>query len=550
MSFRRLMVLGAAAMCLASSAALGAEGGPTVTAPAGSVQGRSEGAIHVFKGIPYATPPVGQLRWKAPVPLPAWPGVKDASDFGPACVQPQWSSKNIYAQKLGDTSEDCLTLNIWAPADTSNAPVLLWIHGGSFTTGSSKEVLYNGTRLAQRGIIVVSINYRLGVLGYLAHPDLSAESPQGVSGNYGLLDQIEALRWVKQNIGAFGGDAANVTIAGESAGATSVMYLMASPPARGLFAKAIAQSAYMISTPELKVAKHGAQAAEETGKTLATALYAKTIGELRGKSARDLVTSAAAATFVPFGTVDGKVLPGQLVDVFDKGQQAPVPIIAGFNSGEIRSLPFLAARPPASSSKYESLIRDLYLDLADSYLKLYPSDNMNESTLAATRDGIYGWTAERLVRKQAELDVPSYIYVFDHSTPKTDSAGLHGFHASELPYMFGTIEELPPYWPGIPSTAAERAFSDAMVDYWSSFARSGQPRAEGQTGWPPFAPDNIYMVLGEKPLLGKDYVPGMYALHEEAMCRRRAMDNVPWNWNLGIVSPKLTGSCSASASTP
>lgn len=548
-SFRRLMVLSAAAIGIAVSSPAGAAGGPVVASPAGSVEGKSEGAIRVFKGIPYATPPVGQLRWKAPVPLPAWSGVKDASDFGPACMQPQWGSKNIYAQKLGTPSEDCLTLNIWAPADAKNAPVLVWIHGGSFTTGSSKEILYNGTRMAQRGIIVVSINYRLGVLGYMAHPELSAESPQGVSGNYGLLDQIEALRWVKQNIGAFGGDAANVTIAGESAGATSVMYLMASPPARGLFAKAIAQSAYMISTPELKVAKHGALAAEETGKTLATALYAKSIGDLRAKSASDVVTSAAAATFLPFGTVDGKILPGQLVDVFDKGQQAPVPIIAGFNSGEIRSLLFLAARAPSNSSKYESLIRDLYGDLADRYLKLYPSDNMNESTLAATRDGIYGWTAERLVRKQAALGVPSYIYVFDHSTPKTDSMGLHGFHASELPYMFGTIDELPPYWPGIPATAEERAFSDAMVDYWTSFARSGQPRADGQTGWPAFSPDNIYMVLGEKPLLGKDYVPGMYALHEEAMCRRRAMGDVAWNWNLGIVSPKLTGSC-ASASTP
>ena len=211
-----------------------------------------EGDLRVFKGIPYALPPVGSARWKPPSPMPRWAGVRKATEFGPACFQPKAQLSSIYAWTPVPMSEDCLTLNIWAPTGARKAPVFFWIHGGALTTGSSRDALYDGARLAEQGIVVVSINYRLGVLGWLAHPELSEESPLGISGNYGLLDQIEALQWVRRNIGAFGGDPSNVTIAGESAGGLSVMYLMAAPPARGLFAKAIAESAYMISTPELK----------------------------------------------------------------------------------------------------------------------------------------------------------------------------------------------------------------------------------------------------------------------------------------------------------
>ena len=189
--------------------------------------------------------------------MPRWAGVRNATEFGPACYQPTSKVETVYTRDPMPMSEDCLTLNIWTPADARNAPVFFWIYGGALTSGASREALYDGARLASRGIVVVSINYRLGVFGWLAHPELSAESPQGISGNYGLLDQIEALRWVRQNIGAFGGDPSNVTIAGESAGGLSVMYLMAAPPARGLFSKAIAQSAYMISTPELKQRRFG-----------------------------------------------------------------------------------------------------------------------------------------------------------------------------------------------------------------------------------------------------------------------------------------------------
>jgi para-nitrobenzyl esterase len=210
-------------------------------------------------------------------------------------------------------SEDCLTLNIWAPADARNAPVFFWIYGGALTAGASREPLYGGARLAARGIVVVSINYRLGVFGWLAHPELSAESPKGVSGNYGLLDQIEALRWVQQNIRVFGGDPSNVTIAGESAGGLSVMYLMAAPHARGLFSKAIAQSAYMISTPELKQRRFGSEPAEEIGARLAAALQMPNLAAMRGMDAQTLADAAPKAGYAPWGTVDGQILPRQLV---------------------------------------------------------------------------------------------------------------------------------------------------------------------------------------------------------------------------------------------
>jgi para-nitrobenzyl esterase len=310
-----------------------------------------------------------------------------------------------------------------------------------------REETYDGAHLAAHGIVVVSINYRLGVLGWLAHPELSKESPLGVSGNYGLLDQIEALQCVKRNIGAFGGDPSNVTIAGESAGALSVMYLMAAPPARGLFARAIAESAYMISTPELRKATFGSPSAEESGVKLAAALHAPDIAAMRAMDAEKLSLAAPAAGFAPWGAIDGHTLLRQLVDVFDKGEQAPVPLLAGFNSGEIRSLRILAPQPPANAAAYETIIRDRYLDLADEFLRLYPGTNMQESILATTRDALYGWTAQRLVRKQTALGQPSFLYFFDHGYPAADAAGLHGFHASELPYVFGTFDSTPPLWP-------------------------------------------------------------------------------------------------------
>lgn len=516
-----------------------ASAAPVVTAPAGTVEGKAVGKVAVFRGIPFAQPPVGPLRWKPPVALPAWEGVRKAQSFGAACIQPRSPGISIYTNPPEKMSEDCLTLNIWAPEKAKDAPVIVWIHGGALLSGYSHEGMYDGAKLAARGAVVVSINYRLGVLGYIAHPELSAESPDGVSGNYGLLDQIAALEWVKANIGAFGGDAGNVTIAGESAGGLSVLYLLASPRARGLFHKAIAQSAYMISTPSLKEERHGEPAAEATGLKVAAALGAKDLAALRAIDATALSDGALKAGYGPWGTVDGKILPRQLVDTFDRGEQAPVPVLAGFNIGEIRSLRILAPPVPASAAAYEAAIRARYGDLAEAWLQLYPSRDLAEAILATPRDALYGWTSERLAIKQSALGQNAYLYLFDHGYPAADENGLHGFHAAEIPYVFGTASETPPYWPKIPESVAERRFAAAMGDYWVSFARTGQPVAEGQAAWRPYGKDAAFMAFADVPRPGVRLMPGMYALHEAAVCRRRAAGNLPWNWNTGIVSPVL-----------
>ncbi|MBL0916052.1 MAG: carboxylesterase family protein [Sphingopyxis sp.] len=526
----------------AALAATGSAAGQVAHAPAGTLEGKNARGVAAFKGIPYARPPVGDLRWKPPVALPTWEGVRKAQSFGAACVQPRGGGVSIYTNPPAKVSEDCLTLNIWAPEKAKNAPVIVWIHGGALTTGYSHEPMYDGAKLAARGAVVVSINYRLGVLGYMAHPELSAESPDGVSGNYGLLDQIAALEWVKANIGAFGGDAGNVTIAGESAGALSVMYLMTAPKARGLFHKAIAQSAYMISTPSLKEARHGEPAAEATGAKVAAALGAKDLAALRAMDANALSDGALKAGYFPWGTVDGKILPRQLVDSFDRGEQAAVPMIAGFNIGEIRSLRMLAPPVPANAATYEAAIRERYGDLADGWLKLYPAANLGEAVLATTRDALYGWTSERLAVKQSALGQSAYLYLFDHGYPTASEAGLHGFHAAEIPFVFGTASDTPPYWPKIPETVAERRFATAMGDYWVSFARTGKPEAAGQPAWRPYGKEAAFMAFADVPRAGLRLMPSMYALHEAAMCRRRAAGNLPWNWNTGIVSPVLTKS--------
>jgi len=534
----RSLILAAVCACLASTSQA-AEPGPVVDAPAGKLEGISQGALNVFKGIPYTQPPVGTLRWKPPVALPRWEGTKKATAFGPACFQPTARLASVYTADTGPMSEDCLFLNVWAPKDAHNAPVMVWIHGGALTTGASSEALYDGTKWAARGIVLVSINYRLGVLGWLAHPELSAASQLRTSGNYGLLDQIQALHWVHDNIAAFGGDPENVTIAGESSGGLSVMYLMAAPGAHDLFAKAIAQSAYMISTPELRTKRFGGIPQEDLGVWLQGKLNAPSLAAMRAMDGAAITNAAAAAGYPPFGTVDGQILPRQLVDAFDGGYQAPVPMLVGFNSGEIRSLRMLSPPLPANAAEYEKTIRERYLDLADRFLKLYPSSDMQESVWATTRDGLYGWTAERLVATQTRFGLASYLYYFDHGVPAADAAGLHAFHASELPYMFGTLDRTPPHWPKAPSTQAEAKLSDAMLDYWTSFVRTGHPQAAGEPAWQPYGTNRSYMAFKDAPVPSDHLLPGMYELNEEVVCRRRANGTIAWNWNVGLVAPPV-----------
>jgi para-nitrobenzyl esterase len=537
---RRVPIL-LVALGLAMPALANAE---VVNSPAGKLQGTTDGKTQVFKGIPYALPPTGEMRWKPPLPMTKWKGTRDATQFGAACIQPKGKPDSIYFWNLPKTSEDCLYLNVWTPANARKAPVFVWIHGGALGGGSGSEPMYDGVKLAERGIVVVTINYRLGALGFLVHPGLSAESRRNISGNYGLVDQIQALDWVKRNIAAFGGDPANVTIAGESAGGLSVMYLMAAPSARGLFHKVIMQSAYMISAQELRTATHGGFAGEAVGLWLSEKLGAGDLAGLRSMDAQKIVDGAAALGFFPFFVIDGRVLPRQIVEVFDRGEQARVPLLAGFNSGEIRSLRVLAPPLPADAATYEKEIRDRYKDLADAFLKLYPSSDLQESIWATTRDSLYGWTAERLAMKQTAAGAPSWLYLFDHGYPAANEKGLHAFHASELPYVFGTADKAPPNWPKVPETPAEANLSNAMLDYWASFARTGVPVAAGQPQWPAYGAERAYMAFEDAPLPKTHLMPGMYEFNEKVVCRRRAAGGIPWHWNVGLASPPLPAEAS------
>lgn len=515
-------------------------GGAVASAPVGTLRGSAENGVSVFRGIPYALPPTGERRWSPPQVFPDWEGERVSTEFGAACPQPESRSGSIYSDTLARIDEDCLTLNVWAPDGAEDAPVMVWIHGGSLMTGASSQDIYDGATLArQTGLVVVTINYRLGVLGYLAHPELSKESELGISGNYGLMDQIEALKWVERNIAAFGGNADNITVAGESAGALSILLLMTSPKAEGLFDKAIAQSAYMVSMAPLKGTANGHPSAEEAGVAYAGRMGADNIEALRFIPADKLIEQTAKAGFVPFGIIDDVFLKAQMPEVFDKGEQAKVPVLAGFNEGEIRSLRFLLPSIPNKASDYEAAIREGYGDLAESFLDLYPSDSIEASMLATTRDAMYGWTAERLAASQDALGYPSYFYLFDHSYPNADRLGLRAFHAAEIPYMFGTLDAAVSPWPEPPRNKDERALSDAMMQYWASFARDGKPVASGAPEWPAYGEQATGMVFDDAP----QPVPGLarerFELHEDVVCRRRAAGTIQWNWNVGILSPPL-----------
>jgi len=507
----------------------------------GALRGAVENGVDVYRGIPYAVAPVAERRWAPPVAFPDWEGEREATRFGAACPQPASRPGSIYSWDLPRVDEDCLNLNVWVPEGVEDAPVFVWIHGGSLMTGTGSQPLYDGAVMAREtGVIVVTINYRLGVLGYLAHPELSAESDKSISGNYGLMDQIAALEWVQRNIGAFGGDPDNVTVAGESAGALSIMLLMTSPKAEGLFDKAIAQSAYMVSMAPLRGTANGHPSAEEAGVAYASRMGADNIAALREIPADKLIEQSAKAGFVPFGIIDDVYLTAQMPDVFDRGEQAKVPVLAGFNEGEIRSLRFLLPPVPGKAADYESAIRNGYGDLADRFLRLYPSDSREASMLATTRDAMYGWTAERLAASQAALGYPSYFYLFDHGYPAADRLNLHAFHASEIPYMFGTLDEAVSPWPEPPRNKDQRALSDAMMGYWASFARDGKPTADGAPEWPAYDQLASGMVFDSVP----KPVPGLarerFELHEEVVCRRRADGTIQWNWNVGILSPPLS----------
>lgn len=530
-----LLPLWLLAACGAPPASAAHEYRPMIDIRQGAVVGVSEGEIDVFRGIPYAAPPLGPGRWQPPQPAQTWDEPLDASSFGPSCVQPAIPETSLYYDPPAATSEDCLTLNVWAPADAEAAPVIVWIHGGSLRIGGSAQPMYDGRALAERGVVLVSVNYRLGVLGWLAHPDLSARSEQHVSGNYGLLDQIAALHWVKDNIAAFGGDPGNVTIMGESAGALSVTYLMSSPLAAGLFDRAIVQSPNIRAVPELAAPAYGLPSAETIGRRLAQNIGTSDVDALLEMDAQAITDAATRHRFISQGTIDGWALPTQVVDAFEQGRQAQTPLLAGFNSGELRSQRVLLPPILEDPADYEDAIRCGYGDLAETFLGLYPSSDMAQSTLDTFRDAIYGWAAERLVSEQSEADLPAYLYMFDHCSDAARARDLCAFHASELPYVFGVTgdaDRWPPNWPA-PGGTADDALSSAMIDYWTSFAATGTPRSADGPPWRPYAAGQSFMRFAAAPLAERDPLPGMLEMQNERVRRNRARE-LQWFLNAGI----------------
>ena len=462
-----------------------------VKTTAGMLEGTAadDGRLRVFKGVPYAAPPVGPLRWKAPQPVAAWTGTRKADSFGAQCHQPPIFGDIVFDRPA---SEDCLYLNLWTPAKeaTAGLPVMVWIHGGGYQAGASHEPRHDGVRLANNGVVLVTINYRLGVFGFFAHPALSSDDPRGTSGNYGLLDMIAALQWVRDNVAAFGGNPGNVTIFGESAGSFAVSTLMAAPQARGLFHKVIGESGAPFG-PTLSLAPR--QAAEGNGEKFAAAIGAQTAEALRAKAPEEVL--AAAAKWQPWfaPSIDGLVLTEPVAATFAAGRQAKVPLLAGWNADEGRGGVVLGKERPTAASFTEQT-RKRFGAGADLLLKVYPAGTdaeALESAAALAGDLFIGYGTWKWIEAQrASGDVPVYRYLFSRKIPvpaghtqngrPATAEDIGARHAGEIEYVFGTLDTVK----GVTWTDADRRLSGAIGRYWTNFARTADPNGSGLPAWP------------------------------------------------------------------
>ncbi len=441
-------------------------------------------AVRVYKGIPFAAPPVGDLRWKAPKAAPAWTGVKQADAYGTSCLQAPYPENSPYAsENSAKVGEDCLYLNVWTAAKSAKEkrPVMVWIHGGALTRGSGSTPNYDGDQLAEKGVVVVTINYRLGVFGFFAHPELTKESDRNASGNYGFMDQIAALEWVKKNIANFGGDPNRVTIFGESAGSWSVNVLTASPLAKGLFQRAIGESG-------AEFARVGSLAeAEQSGLRFAKNAGADSLAALRAKPAADLMKIAGGGSSP---VVDGYVLPKDVRTIYAEGKQNDVPLLIGSNADE--GTAFSAGTVKAEG--FRNSAKSRYGELADAYLKIYPAstdDEAKKSSAASMRDQIFGWEMRTWARMQNNTGKSKvYLYYFSKVPPGEFGAKLGAYHASEIAYVFGTLKG---------ATPVDKKLSDEMSSYWVNFATTGDPNGKALPKWPVYLEKNEQaMGLGEK----------------------------------------------------
>ncbi len=472
----------------------------TANGPVSGIAGANP-AVRVFKGIPFAAPPVGELRWKAPKAAPNWEGVRKAEEFAPICMQRGGGVGG--ARNNAKMSEDCLYLNVYTAANSAKEkrPVMVWIHGGALTSGAGS--LYDGEALAKKGVVVVTVNYRLGIFGFFAHPELTKESDTHSSGNYGLLDQIQALEWVQKNIAAFGGDPKRVTIFGESAGSWSVNYLTATPLAHGLFQRAIGESGGEFA-PARKLAD-----LEQAGAKLGQSMNAAGIAALRAKSSDDLMK----AQFQTAANVDGWFLPQDVYTIYASGKQSDVPTIIGSNNDEGT----MFTRNTTVAAFRETAQRRFGAD-ADTYLKIYPASNDQEAlnaAAAAMRDQTFGWEMRTWAREQTKTGKSKvYMYYFSR-VPPGENRAKGAFHGSEISYVFGNLL-MAPFATGAneqarPWTDIDRKLADTMSSYWVNLATSGNPNGKGLPKWPAYsAKDDQVMGLG-------DTVGVMPLPHKEAL---------------------------------
>jgi para-nitrobenzyl esterase len=461
----------------------------------GLLQGIFENGLTVYKGIPFAAPPVGDLRWRAPQPAAQWEAAKQANEFAPAPMQ----GGNPPSGK----SEDCLYLNIWTPAKSVNEriPVLVWIYGGGFSFGSTAEPVCSGEMLAKKGVVLVSIAYRVNQFGFLAHPELSAETPHKVSGNYGLLDMIAGLKWIQKNISVFGGDPNKMTIFGESAGGIAVSMLCASPLAKGLFHGAISQSGGSFGPPRhttypgenLKVLKDAEAAGEEYAKQAGVSF----IAELREMDADSLPSGWGMGSAWPI--IDGYVILDDQHKLYEAGKYNDTPILVGYNSDE--GLSFTRTRDP---EEFIAGVKLRYGKFADDLLKAYP---IGENTIPKTardlvRDAAFGWHTWSWARLQAKTGKSKvYYYYFDqHPDYPEDSpqAGNGSPHAQEVAYVFQHLDTTNPE-----TSASDLAISEAMGTYWTNFAKYGDPNGKAAPEWPAFSDANPQVMhFSQKPQIG------------------------------------------------
>lgn len=443
--------------------------GPIAT-QGGQLEGVEENGALVFKGIPFAAPPVGSLRWRAPEPPVAWAGVRKADRFSPTCMQ-----KGAYPEDSPPEpmSEDCLYLNVWAPlgARESPLPVMVWIHGGGLVNGSGSTPLYAGDVLSRRGVIVVTLNYRLGALGFLAHPDLTRESPRRVSGNYGLLDQLAALQWVKRNIAAFGGDPGNVTVFGQSSGSIAISALGASPLAKGLYRRAIGQSGGLLepldAAPEFKL-----EGAEQVGSALARRLGAASLEALRALPAARFIEKRYPAQ----PTIDGHVLTESPYATYANGRQHDVDLMVGSNGAE--GLYFLGGRAITATNLLDELKRDFPPLIVSLVGPEPPGDDRQARArfIAFEGDMRFGWNMWAWAGLHAGARKGrTYLYHFAPARPGEEGAS----HGAEMPYVFGHPGRSSGPW-----TTADHRLADTLAAYWTQFARTGNPNADGLPAWP------------------------------------------------------------------